>query len=200
MIFWDPPSHLSIQSPPTVTVELSRSTLAFLKLDRPQLRVVHVRQAYARAPEFGIFEHLQELIATDKLHGLISSYVHDDDDRMLFITLFLSQYTFLESRPEADKLLDLPLGFDTLEYDDTSGNPMQDVSYRRPVAVWQVYTSFKDKVVPLEILARMREAEGVMEKEWRGRGVQVGDEAWSILTQWYEDTTADAEGDSGDGE
>ena len=51
---------------------------------------------------------------------------------------------------------------------------------------WQDCTDFKGLVVPLEIISRMRRIDGKSVEEWQGRGTQVGEAAWKVLTDWAE--------------
>lgn len=67
------------------------------------------------------------------------------------------------------------------DWDHYSVNPYSD-------PIWQDFTDFKKKMVPLSIISRMREADGMPKDDvWYRRGVVVGDEAWDILEDWYEE-------------
>jgi len=47
---------------------------------------------------------------------------------------------------------------------------------------WQDSTDFDGVQVPLRVLHHMRKADGAT--EWKGRGVEVGDKGWKVLTDW----------------
>lgn len=49
---------------------------------------------------------------------------------------------------------------------------------------WQDSTHFDGHVVPLEIIRQMRKAAGAKAGDWEGRGVEVGETAWKVLTTW----------------
>lgn len=49
---------------------------------------------------------------------------------------------------------------------------------------WQDSTHFDGHVVPLEIIRQMRKAAGAKAGDWEGRGVEVGEAAWKVLTTW----------------
>ena len=51
---------------------------------------------------------------------------------------------------------------------------------------WEDATDYKGLVVPLDMIGQMRKVDGKSVEEWQGRGVEVGDEAWKVLTDWAE--------------
>lgn len=52
--------------------------------------------------------------------------------------------------------------------------------------VWLNITEYRGKSVPLEITAKIKEQEGIFDDEvWDRRGVEVGDDAWAILDDWF---------------
>jgi hypothetical protein len=71
------------------------------------------------------------------------------------------------------------------------GEEFQRKKYFKHLAepVWQDWTDYRGAVVPLEIIKGMREAEGVSEADWQGRGIVVGEKGWAVLTEWYQTTS-----------
>lgn len=49
---------------------------------------------------------------------------------------------------------------------------------------WEDATDYKGLVVPLEVLGMMRKVDGKTLEEWQGRGVEVGEDGWKVLTDW----------------
>jgi hypothetical protein len=69
---------------------------------------------------------------------------------------------------------------------DSGDGSAEDIQPR--VAEWKApvtraYTDFEGHVIPIGILRKMSEVEG-MSQNWEGRNVEVGDEAWRILEDW----------------
>lgn len=57
------------------------------------------------------------------------------------------------------------------------------------VPAWVEVTEYRGKAVPLEIIARMREVEGIVDDGvWDRRGVEVGSESWAVLEDWFDET------------
>lgn len=75
----------------------------------------------------------------------------------------------------------LPIMPDPMRVIYISGSPPKDGF----LPTWQDFTDYNGKLVPLDIIARMKEMEGSSEKEWNRRGVVVGDKSWEILLDWY---------------
>lgn len=53
-------------------------------------------------------------------------------------------------------------------------------------------------MVPVDVIERIKGVEGSAVKNWEKRGVEVGAEAWAVLTEWKEArdaVTVDTEGD-----
>jgi hypothetical protein len=72
----------------------------------------------------------------------------------------------------------------TSHYEDEDGtkhSKYYDTGYELE---WQDSTHFDGHVVPLEIIRQMRKAAGVKAGDWEGRGVEVGEAAWKVLTTW----------------
>lgn len=47
-------------------------------------------------------------------------------------------------------------------------------------------TNYHDRCVPLDVLEEMRRVDGISEKDWDQRGVQVSAESWRVLRGWVE--------------
>lgn len=65
--------------------------------------------------------------------------------------------------------------------------------------VWQDYTAYSEAddewsdaepVVPVEVLARMREIEGASEAEWNRRGVEISAVGWGPMREWLSSKAA----------
>lgn len=51
---------------------------------------------------------------------------------------------------------------------------------------WDHATDYKGRVVPLEVLNRMRIVERKDKSDWDKRNVEVSDEGWAVLQEWYD--------------
>lgn len=58
---------------------------------------------------------------------------------------------------------------------------------------WQHFSEYDGETVPLEIIEEMLAAEGLGLADWTGRGLEVGDRAWELLTDWMADDREEAE-------
>jgi hypothetical protein len=178
-----------------LTYTLLEEDLAELRA-MPHLRIMHpIRESPPDISIFDIWERLSEIENAGKIHGYVSSYTHGEEE--LFAMSFLVRDLHVETRPRSDKLLSLPIGFSISEYDD-AGVAMEGVSYRLPQACWRVHSHFQGKTIPSGTLEEMREVEGKTVEEWQGRGVAVGDAAWSIMIEycdWYENEEEDGVGE-----
>lgn len=59
--------------------------------------------------------------------------------------------------------------------------------YARPTgeSAYQSFSNYNNIVVPMEVIERMKAAEGIHGPEyWERRGVEVGKESWGVLTAW----------------
>jgi hypothetical protein len=81
----------------------------------------------------------------------------------------------------------------SLKYTAKDGSERNLTLEWREEGAWHDYTDYDGLVVPLSILKKMQQAEGVNAEDWIGqRGIEVGDKAWRILTDWKEDRMARA--------
>lgn len=53
-----------------------------------------------------------------------------------------------------------------------------------PERTWQWWTDWERYPVPLDIIEKMRLAEGLTMDEWYQRRVEVSAQAWEILLEW----------------
>lgn len=72
------------------------------------------------------------------------------------------------------------------KYDDENGNPKEKVYELLDYMFWEDATYYDGEIVPMEIIGDMMRAAGVKVGEWEGRGVEVGEKAWKVLTDWRE--------------
>lgn len=59
---------------------------------------------------------------------------------------------------------------------------------------FQDFTFYQGEVVPLEVINRMKEVEGIsVMAYWDRRGVQVGEAAWGVIRLWQESSASKLE-------
>jgi hypothetical protein len=75
-----------------------------------------------------------------------------------------------------------PGGIYRVEDEDDDGRAISKYYETGDELEWQDSTHFDGHVVPLEIIRQMRKAAGVKAGDWEGRGVEVGEAAWKVLT------------------
>jgi hypothetical protein len=68
-----------------------------------------------------------------------------------------------------------------------AGRNHREVELAIGAAEWWYWTEYEGRAVPIGILEEMRLAEGRTELDWAKRGVEVGSEGWSVLTEWVGD-------------
>lgn len=67
------------------------------------------------------------------------------------------------------------------------GNPAQQrrrIYKQLPTSTSMLYTDYRGAAVPLGIIEQMRAVEGDI--NWDARGVEMGQSAWEVLTEWYD--------------
>lgn len=153
-------------------------------LNAPKLRIIHpARKLVKKGAE--LFEYLDELESKATHPGIIRSFRHGNDE--LLHARFFTRY--IESPSPSDQ-------------SSTSGgsrSKLTSVAYvtddglersrrytRAQEDSWIDYTDYKSRRVPLEIIQKMRLAEGVGLGQWEGRQIEVGDAGWKVLTDWEE--------------
>lgn len=72
------------------------------------------------------------------------------------------------------------------QWTDEEGESQLSWFHRAEEKEWEDATDYKGLVVPLEVMREMRKAEGIKAGVWEGRGIEVGDQGWKVLTEWYD--------------
>ena len=65
------------------------------------------------------------------------------------------------------------------------GEKVTTTFYTADEPFWEDSTDYKGRIVPLDIIRRMRDVAEKQRSDWVGRGVEVSDEAWGVLKRWY---------------
>jgi hypothetical protein len=147
--------------------------------------MLHTGQEDIWEDGLGIFETVHRVATTNASTGYISSIKHGSSLELVHVRLLLDRYE-VDDKPQLRRK---PPGIpeNALYYvEDADGTPMPRIKVfeRRKVAMWQHFTDYNGMAVPLEVIERMRQVEGVTEDQWDRRGVEVGAQAWKVLTDW----------------
>lgn len=140
---------------------------------------------YSRATD--VFDRVRARIDSGDAQGVISSFIHGGEELIHFRlkwNMISSSYRSSaegiiineEEEQEGKKL------FNTTEVQEER---FQIV----PQHIDQHFTDYHGACVPLGVIEAMRRAEGKSKVEWYQRGVEVGEPAWAVLTEWEKGTS-----------
>lgn len=178
------PSDFGYALNPTAIHKLA-SNLAISIWANPSLRKLHILRPSLTDPQSDHSKIYEAVEKVDESAGFISSMIHGESE-VLHLHLLLDSYEldvieFNKTLPHSSQALDM------IESKQIGGlHEPERYLVRTPTPVWQTFTDFKGHIVPMNIIEKMREVEARDRIiDWQRRGVEMGDKAWSILTDWY---------------
>lgn len=177
-----------VQLGPTIT----SLTPAFAEAIRgnPNLRTIHI----LRFPlDTSALRHFYYCNYLELNHiggaGYVSSMRHAGEE-LLCLELLMDSFELADDINPAPSQNMSSKVLASIEYTSVTNAPRQKIIARTPMPSWQTFTDYRSAIVPLSVVEAMWDVEGIERGHWKARSrIDVGAEAWSILTKWYEDYT-----------
>lgn len=94
---------------------------------------------------------------------------------------------FMELYDSPGELQPMITGSKNIQYTDRHGVYRGKAFGILPRLERQLLSDYVGFMVPMEVIERMRRVEGLTVEQWQKRGVEVGEEAWDVLTEWQVD-------------
>lgn len=149
----------------------------------PSLRIIHPALDIVGKAGNNIFGYLDKLENSAQHPGIIRSLVNGN--KTLIHARFYHKYYELEDGPAVPGRR-IPSRAEIVKYETEDGGARERVYGYGEENMWMDYTEYEGAVVPLDIVKKMRRAEGAKLGSWEGRGIVDGDKGWKVLTDWRE--------------
>lgn len=154
-----------------------QSSFANWLAQRPRVRAMCILPDIRCDSDLGVFSELDALHNAANHNVIITSLRHGGEE-VLSLRLLLCHIFVQDGRQSMSKRV-IYTGRDGLY-----------ARWKRSQPTWQTFTHYDGLMVPPEAIARMKEVDDPSSKrDWDRRGVNVGQKAWTILTEWRADRT-----------
>lgn len=151
------------------------------------LKACNLLTTYRACPDsqgdvgLGFWAQLDEMEKSDdNIIGCIRSFTHGGSEvlhaRLLMSVLEVRDFP----RPDPDDTH--LLGWRRVHYPAADGTERVKVFEANSGSAWYDYTDYEGYVVQLEVFDKMRRVQGAAPEDWQGRGIEVGEAAWKVLT------------------
>lgn len=133
-------------------------------------------------------DQLDQIEESGDVIGTVYSYrcSESNDSELLHFRYISDQYEISDTSAVVIGAPAIAPGQTPIQYIGVDGLKRERIFERRQISGWQQCTDWDGICVPLEILEKMRVAEGISIEGWKKRGVEVGKAAWGILRAWRE--------------
>lgn len=169
-------------APQPITVQDMLPTFVTGLLESPYLHLIRSGKIDLPYGDLGHFELLDELDGSEmNILGRIRSIRHASEE-LLHARLLLS-YAQAEDLPMAEGVLEAIFS-DTAHHYTLDGVHRIRRYKRLTTPAWQDFTYYRGVTVPLEVIDQMLKVEGMEDKNWTDRGMEVGPESWKVLVDW----------------